>query len=442
MSAKILQSLFDVKNIPADAQKVLQNFDQIAQAALPANSKQLVALPKQIRELSHQMTDDRGSRRLGYMNEKTFLSAYIRYFVWWNLVRLTRLFANLDFGFLRDGDVCLDIGSGPMTLVCALWLACPTLRQKKLVWYALDISQAALTAGEELFLSVAAATGGEPWKIVRVKGPLGTSIKQKAALVTCANMFNEILQKQSEPPDFLAKKYSQALFKYLDFAEETSPAIFLAEPGTPGCGRFVSLMRDAFIRRGLNALAPCPHQGSCPMDGRRAGKNGATGKWCNFAFETDDAPKKLLALSAKAGIPKERAVLSFVFAQTVASPKSGRVLGQGKVTATETASKPKTCGGRIRIASDIIRVPASEPGQKPRIGHYACSERGLLLALSSGGRRVYSGDLLELPPAPGQENVSCDEIQSKPKNARRSFGQDNSSRPARDAKSGAIIVEI
>ena len=144
MSAKILQSLFDVKNIPADAQKVLQNFDQIAQAALPANSKQLVALPKQIRELSHQMTDDRGSRRLGYMNEKTFLSAYIRYFVWWNLVRLTRLFANLDFGFLRDGDVCLDIGSGPMTLVCALWLACPTLRQKKLVWYALDISQAAL----------------------------------------------------------------------------------------------------------------------------------------------------------------------------------------------------------------------------------------------------------------------------------------------------------
>ena len=108
MSAKIVSSLFDIKNVPADAQKILQDFDQIAQAALPANSKQLVARPKIIRELSHQMTDDRGARRLGYMNEKTFLSAYIRYFSWWNLVRLTRLFSNLDFDFLRDGDICLE----------------------------------------------------------------------------------------------------------------------------------------------------------------------------------------------------------------------------------------------------------------------------------------------------------------------------------------------
>lgn len=399
--AKIIQSLFDPKQIPDDAKKILQDFDQIAQSSMPANSKQLVALPKQIRELSHQMTDDRGSRRLGYMNEKTFLASYVRYFMWWNLVRLTRLFANLDFDFLSDGDVCLDIGSGPLTLPCALWLSRPDLRKKKLVWYVMDISQLALSLGEEIFLSVAAATGGEPWKIVRVKGPLGTAVKEKAAFVTCANMFNEILQKQSEPPDFLAKKYSQSLFKYLDFGEQASPAIFLVEPGTPGSGRFVSLMRDAFIRRGLFAAAPCPHQQNCPMDGRRLGKGGATGKWCNFAFDTDDAPKKLLALSAKAGIPKERAVISFVYARS------------------ETACKPKTCGGLLRIASDIIRLPAAEPGQKPRIGHYACSEQGLVLALSKGGHRVYSGDLVEI------ENAG------KPKSG-----------PARDAKTGALIVEI
>ncbi len=441
--AKIIQSLFDPKQIPDDAKKILQDFDQIAQSSMPANSKQLVALPKQIRELSHQMTDDRGSRRLGYMNEKTFLASYVRYFMWWNLVRLTRLFANLDFDFLSDGDVCLDIGSGPLTLPCALWLARPDLRSKKFVWYVMDISQLALSLGEEIFLSVAAATGGEPWKIVRVKGPLGTAVKEKAAFVTCANMFNEILQKQSEPPDFLAKKYSQALFKYLDFGEQASPAIFLAEPGTPGSGRFVSLMRDAFIRRGLFAAAPCPHQQNCPMDGRRLGKGGATGKWCNFAFDTDDAPKKLLALSAKAGIPKERAVISFVYAQTVASPKG----------AAETESKPKTgsparesfasprSGGRIRIASDIIRVPASGPNAKPRIGHYACSEQGLVLALSKGGHRVYSGDLVELENACKPKSGS-QKSDASPKSGRRDFGQDNSSSPRRDAKTGALIVEI
>ena len=467
--AKIIQSLFDPKKIPGDAQKILQDFDQIAQSAMPANSKQLVALPKQIRELSHQMTDDRGSRRLGYMNEKTFLASYVRYFMWWNLVRLTRLFANLDFNFLSDGDVCLDIGSGPLTLPCALWLARPDLRSKKLVWYVMDISQGALSLGEEIFLSVAAATGGEPWKIVRVKGPLGTAVKEKAAFVTCANMFNEVLQSQKDPPDFLAKKYSQSLFKYLDFGTEGErnvrraesereaknerggqncggPAIFLAEPGTPGAARFVSLMRDAFIRRGLLAVAPCPHQQNCPMDGRRAGQNGATGKWCNFAFDTDDAPKKLLALSAKAGIPKERAVISFVFAraETAGKPKAVAArFGQEKTSgiATETGSKTKTCGGLLRIASDIIRVPAAEPGQKSRIGHYACSEQGLVLALSSGGRRVYSGDLVEVETA-GKPKSGPQKSDASPKSGRRDFGQDNSFRPQRDAKTGALIVEI
>ena len=459
MPTKIIQRLFDPKKIPADAQKILDSFDQIAQSAMPANSKQLVALPKQIRELSHQMTDDRAARRLGYMNEKTFLASYVRYFMWWNLVRLTRLFANLDFDFLRDGGVCLDVGSGPLTLPCALWLSRPDLRQKKLVWYVMDISQLALSLGEEIFLSVAAATGGEPWKIVRVKGPLGTPVKQKANFVTCANMFNELLQSRGgEPPDFLAKKYSQALFNYLDFSEQASPAIFLAEPGTPGSGRFCSLMRDAFVRRGLLALAPCPHLGNCPMDGRKSGKGGATGKWCNFAFDTDDAPKKLLELSAKAGIPKERAVISFVLAgaarEAQASPKSGGLSGLEKVAATDAACKPKNCGGRIRIASDIIRLPPEGEGQKPRVGHYACSEQGLVLAISKGGKRVYSGDLLEIESG-STPAAAAHESAASPKSGRRDYGQERDlgsrgrgpgrerdSRPQRDAKTGALIVEI
>ncbi len=501
MAAKVIQSLFDIKNLPADAQKILQDFDQIAQSAMPANSKQLVIIPKIIRELSHQMTDDRAARRLGYMNEKTFLSAYVRYFMWWNLVRLARLFANLDFGFLSDGDVCLDIGSGPLTLPCALWLARPDLRQKKLVWYVMDISQGALSVGEEIFLALAAKTGGEPWKIVRVKGELGTAVKEKARFVTCANMFNELLQSRGgEPPDYLAKKYSQALFKYLDFENGGAnegraksvrgaanggggPALLLVEPGVPKSARFVSLMRDAFIRRGLVALAPCPHQQSCPMDGRRAGQNGANGKWCNFDFETDDAPKKLLALSASAGIPKERAVLSFVLAsaarESFASPKSGGLSGLEKVSAIDAACKPKNCGGLLRVASDIIRLPPEGEGQKPRVGHYACSEQGLVLALSKGGKRVYSGDLLEVEndftPKSGSDTVGKPKAAARfgkekvldgarfgrekslasPKSGRRSPGQERDlglcgksssrerdSRPRRDAKTGALIVEI
>ncbi|MCH5282182.1 MAG: hypothetical protein J1E59_00830 [Treponema sp.] len=378
--SQTIQRLFDTKNIPQDALWTLENFDKVIQDIIPANSKQESALPKQIRDLSHQMTDERERRRKGYMNEKTALVAYARYFMWWNLVRLTRLFSNLDFSFLRDGDICLDIGSGPLTVICALWLSQPELRKKNLVWHAMDISRQALNLGEEIFLSIAAKsangkTRGEsaneeiiPWKIVRVKDSLGSAIRQKAAFVSCANVFNEILQNESAPPDSLAKKYSNALFPYL----QENASVLLIEPGVPASARFVSLMRDAFLRNGFFASAPCPHQGRCPMDGRRAGKSGASGKWCNFAFETADAPKRLLSLSEKSRLPKERAVLSFVLMQRGAdAPK-----------ATENQES-------IRIVSDTIHL-----AQKGMRGHYACARKGFSLALCTRDFKVKSGDLI------------------------------------------------
>lgn len=380
--SQTIQRLFDTKKIPQDALAVLENFDKIIQDIIPANSKQESALPKQIRDLSHQMTDERERRRKGYMNEKSALVAYARYFMWWNLVRLTRLFSNLDFSFLRDGDICIDIGSGPLTVVCALWLSQPALRKKNLVWHTMDISRQALNLGEEIFLSIAARTAKAksseesengnadvlPWKIIRVKDSLGASIRQKAALLTCANVFNEILQSESAPPDALAKKYSKALFPYL----QENASVLLIEPGVPNSARFISLMRDAFLRNGFFAAAPCPHQGRCPMDGRRAGKSGASGKWCNFAFETADAPKRLLSFSEKSGLPKERAVLSFVFVQK-----------------NENAKKLSEQSENIRIVSDTIHL-----AQKGARGHYACARQGFSLAICSPGKKVESGDLI------------------------------------------------
>ena len=107
-----------------------------------------------------------------------------------------------------------------------------------------------------------------------------------------------------------------------------------------------------------------------------------------------------------------------------------------------TDASPKS-GGLLRIASDIIRVPAATPGQKPRIGHYACSEQGLVLALSKGGHHVYSGDLLEIETA-GKPKTAAQKSDASPRNGRRDFSQEHASsfRPQRDAKTGALIVEI
>ena len=161
MKFEVLNSLFSKENAESVLSKAqlqtIENFDKIIQSVRPLNSRQMQSLPDNIAALSHQLTDERGSRRLGYMNENVQLSAYVRYFTWWNLVRLTRLFSNLPAEVFPSEDcACLDLGSSPLTLVTALWISRPELRNKNLTWYCLDLSQAALTLGEELYMSVAA----------------------------------------------------------------------------------------------------------------------------------------------------------------------------------------------------------------------------------------------------------------------------------------------
>ena len=388
--ASLRRELFAENAIPAESREIIEHFDDIVSSVRNLSGKQKVALYGKIKNLSHQLTDDRGSRRLGYMNEAASISAYISYFMWWNLVRMTRLFANLPksaFESLAKSEkpVALDVGSGTLTVVIALWLARPELRSKKINWYCLDLSQTALSAGEELYLAIAAKTlseNAEPWNIIRVKGALGISIKEKADFIACANVFNEILQRNEQPTDFLAKKYTGDLLSYL---KSEDSAVLLVEPGDPHSARFISLMRDALIRRDFLPVAPCTHTAECPMAGRTNGRTtnaqGKNAKWCNFAFDTENAPSRLLKLSEKAGLAKERASLSFVISKKFAESVKNQNGEQ------ETRSE-KTF---IRIASDFIRLPDLH-----KSGYYACSELGLLLAIDEHHIQPKNGELLQI----------------------------------------------
>lgn len=362
-----IQSLFG--KLDDKAVKVLTNFDAVIQSVKPLNSKHLVSLPDTIRELSHQLTDERSSRRIGYMNQAAYLSAYTRYFMWWNLFRLTSLFSGFKsgaFSHLEDGSYCLDAGSGPLTVPIALLLSRPELRAKKITWYCMDLSQTALSLGEELFLAVCAALECEPWTIIRIKGALGEKLKNPVQLCTCANMFNEMYWNSSKPLEESAKRYSEIILPYMSTGAHS---ILVVEPGVPRTSRFISLTRDAFIRKNYSIAAPCPHDKTCPMDGRRGGK------WCHFVLNTDNAPKKLHALSKDAKLPKERAAFSFVFAQKTTTEK------------TEVVNEKFS----LRIASDPIKIPYKG------IARYACSDAGLTLIFEKS-TPFNSGDLLSLPP--------------------------------------------
>ncbi len=406
-SSKLITSLFDTAQLPKDSVSILNSFDEIIQGVRPLNSRQLQQLPEHIRELSHQLTDDRASRRLGYMNDNIQLSSYVRYYTWWNLVRLTRLFANLpDSVFPAADSTCLDLGSGPLTVVTALWLARPELRKLKLTWYCLDVSANSLALGEDIYLSVAAKAKAvdesiEPWQIIRVKGAFGTTIKQKADFLTCANMFNELDQASDMPPEFQTKKYYEQIQRYT----EKNAGIILVEPGVPKAARTLSLLRSRYIKEGRTIAAPCPHAEECPMSGFKA-YTGSKNKWCNFAFSTEDAPARLQKLSVAAKLPKERATLSFMAVEN-ARWLSARGAGVSKppyeptsaVVSIRPSDYSTTDTTTIRITSDKIRLP------NYMCGYYGCSQHGLVLVtlpdenntrLPKPPFRPQSGDLISV----------------------------------------------
>ena len=407
--AKLVQSLFAEASVPKDAQKIIEDFDSIIQGIRPLNSRQLQQLPENIRNLSHQMTDDRSSRRLGYMNENIQLSAYVRYFTWWNLVRLTRLFSNLPATSFPQSDcICLDLGSGPLTVVTALYLARPELRSRHLTWYCLDVSANSMALGEEIYLSVVAKINSfEPWQIIRIKGSFGAFMKQKAGFITCANLLNELNQGNDMPPEYQVKKYYE---QFKAYAAENA-RFLIVEPGVPKSSRTLSLLRERFIKDGAKLVAPCPHYEECPMSGFKA-YTGSKHKWCNFAFSTESAPKKLQKLSTSAKLPKERATLSFLsIINEVSAQKDD-----------ETESLPQNLP--VRIISDSCRLP------KYMQGFYGCSEIGLVLVSlpDSNNTRLpnppfvpKSGDLLQINA--GVKKITPDSL-------------------PKDEKSGAIIIKI
>ena len=348
------------------------------------------ALPSQVAELSRLLTGARGDRSLSYLSRPNFLSAYLRYFLPWNLYRLCLLLPGLDLA-LSAGDTIVDLGSGPLTLVSALWIARPDLRGLPLEFYCIDRCAPALEAGKKFFAAIA---DNSPWKIHAVREDINirkadVTRKRKAAALVCAvNIFNETYEDLSHNNTEGLKHMAAKIAQIMHGCASEDAFILTVEPGVPQSGRFITFLRSAFLELDRPPLSPCPHTETCPFSG---GKK----RWCHFAFETTDAPKDLHRLSSAAGIPKERLVLSFLLTGAV-SP--------------QTAPSAKTGQQGVRIISDAFPLPDS------RYGRYGCSARGLVLLAGEKNRveKIVSGSLIT--PV---------------------FAADK-----RDAKSGALLVEV
>jgi hypothetical protein len=355
-------------------------------------------LPSQVAELSRLLTGARGDRSLSYLSRPNFLSAYLRYFLPWNIIRLCRLLPSLEIP-LRAGDIIVDLGSGPLTFVCALWISRPDLRAIPLEFYCVDRCAPALAAGKKFFTAVTAKENCV-WKVNTVKENINLKTKasgarkNKAALVCAVNLFNEVYEDLPHNNSEALRRMTANIALLMHNQASPEACILTVEPGVPQSGHFISLLRSAFLELNRPPMSPCPHSEDCPMPGGKTAN--IKKRWCHFAFAATDAPKELCRLSAAAGIPKERLVFSYLLA------------GAQKQTQAATANT----AGKVRVISDTFPLPDK------KFGRYGCCSAGLVLLTGDKTRieKIASGDLVSKSGV--KNGTIC------------------------DAKSGALIVEI
>ena len=342
--------------LPVSVKKTLGEIPSLIDKVFPMPGRFRHALPANIAELSRLLTSGRGERGLSYLNHPPFLSAYLRYFFPWNLYRLCRLLVSLDL-HLKANDCITDLGSGSLTLVSALWISRPELRTLPLEFRCIDLSGPALEAGKKFFAALCA--GNNNWTVHTIKGEIGR-VKAKPASLVCAvnvlnEMFGDLSRSGSHNMTYNAAKTVRLLKEY----GLASSSVLAIEPGVPHCGEFLSALRSRLMENSFTILSPCPHGNACPFPGGKSasGKN----RWCHFAFPTDDAPQPLHKLSKDAKLPKERAVLSFLYAESSSAKKQKDL--------------PKDLKKELpaRIISDAVNLPEN------RHGRYGCSAQGLVL---------------------------------------------------------------
>ena len=147
---------------------------------------------------------------------------------------------------------------------------------------------------------------------------------------------------KSEPADLVVASY---VIAELDEPERTALAdalwtktrdtLLIVEPGTPaGYGRIIAL-RQRLIASGAHVVAPCPHDGRCPL---------AAPDWCHF---TQRLPRLRAHKQVKeAELPFEDERFSYL-ALTRAPPaqRPSRVLAQPVLSKVEITAKLCTPGG-------------------------------------------------------------------------------------------------
>lgn len=303
-----------VKNLFSrpDPQSIVNIEKTLAAVArvLPLSTAHAKDLPFAVRDLSRLLTSERGDLAHSYWAAPRFASAYLRYFLPWNLYRLAWLLPNLDLA-LRPGSTILDLGSGPLTLPLGLWCSRPDLRAVPLRFVCVDVAAKALERGRDILATLSGPAS--PWKIETLRAPLDKALRQAQnggySLIMAGNVLNEACPGRPEAESHLAGRLDElAALAFGGLVPDGR--FFLLEPGTRLGGKLVALFRKGAVRHGFSPLAPCTHAGPCPTESADASGRGGYSGWCHFIHPADGAPPRLFELTRRARLEKDSLAVS------------------------------------------------------------------------------------------------------------------------------------
>lgn len=455
----------DSELLPALPDVVRRELDALGQAlrtVRPLRSAHYRDLPADIEALSRLLTCERSGLYRPYWSSPASTSAYLYYFLPWNVLRLARLFRSLPLPdprlWLKKGrtPLLLDGGSGPLSVPLALWLARPEWRALPIQVLAVDNAVQPMELGRDVMAAWGDILGQPVWQVRVERGSLehmprlerklaGTLERQERHLrpwlLTAANVLNELSaesrrmnrEDDEDEEDEDGPGGVRRLENLLDELEplcwpaplnedETGtadeallPAALFVEPGTRLGGKTISRLRDAALERDLIPLAPCTHRGPCPLAHAPAGRG-----WCHFTFDCEGAPHWLQELSSAAGLAKSALSLAPLLLR--ADPAAGEDLfddrdgfddadpDSARREAADMLHRPRP----VRVLSSPFVVPGLR-GQ----ARYACCAAGLAVV----------PDAAALPPGASLT-------------ARAQEDMERPGTPRRDRKSGALLLAL
>lgn len=190
----------------------------------------------------------------------------------------------------------LDLGAGTGA---ALWAA--TSRWPELAAATLIEREPAMIAlGQRLAASSAGVLSQAQWRQADLLGPWEAP---QHDLVTATYMLGELPDQQRAA--LVARLWERA-----------AGALVLVEPGTPRGWATIRAVREQLRAAGAMLVAPCPHQGPCPMP---------ADDWCHFAQRIARTRAHRAAKGAALGYEDEK--FSYVAAARVTpTPIAARVL--------------------------------------------------------------------------------------------------------------------